>query len=379
MIFFRRTFRERVGPVERALAIAATAALVGIALWFLARGREVDPGRFRLDDRALAEGPPAPRLYQREPVVLASRPVAADPVEPLLGAPPAGLRLAGRVESFGPDDLYAKIDGRESLYKSYAFRRLWAATFEVEGGRVEVEVFQHGTELDAFGVLSAERKGFAGGRHEADRTLTSNGVFRVVGAYYLRLFGDAESAAIRDAAARLAEHLAAGLRPPPPAAPAPAAAHPAPGPARSALAELLAAPAAWSPARNPLVVLGAEPASIELSAEDGLGVAAFKRYFSGELADGGARVRAFVVACADPAAAAAALEAYRKQITPTGKPVTLPWTGRRPSMAATRVDLLDTVEAAATVGSLVVGVTEAPGPEAAGRVLARVVRALEAP
>jgi hypothetical protein len=85
-----------------------------------------------------------------------------------------------------------------------------------------------------------------------------------------------------------------------------------------------------------------------------------------------------VVATADPAAARAAVESYRKQMMPTGTAVVLPWPAAPPShLAAVKVNLLGTVEAAMPVGRFVVGVTEAASPEVAGRVLVRTTSALE--
>ena len=386
MIFSRRTFRPRASRTETAVTIGCVILLIGIGMWFQSRARRADPDLFRLDDRHLVGAGPAPQLYRRLPITLASEPLQVDAMTPVLSAPPAGLRLDGRVESFGPDTLYEKIDGRESLYKAYAFRRLWTASYAAPSGRIDVEVFQHGTEADALGVLSVERQGVAGGRHEADRTTTPNGIFRVVGTLYVRVFGTSDTDLVRADAARLSDHVAAAVapgagRPAAVASPRPGA-RVAPAPtstgATSELGAMLAEPDRWTPTHNPLVLLGADPTTIEFTPENGLGIGAFTRLFLGAVPDGGERVKTFVLAKGDPAAARAAVETYREQMTRAGAPVALPWpTARPPHLTAVKVELLGTVEAAMPVGRLVVGVTDAAGPDIAARVLARTLSALE--
>lgn len=419
MLFYRRSYRPEVGALERFWTVAGVAGLAALIAWFQHRGRQVDPGLFRLDESSLATDAPARTIYERELVVLTSHAVDVGKVEGLLApvAPGSTFRRTGPVEVYPPARLYQKINGRETLYKTYGFRMLYFAGYQLGDETLDVEVFEQASPMQAFGVFSTERQGLAGAVLEPTRTVTANGVYLVEGPYYVRIQGSSDSATIRRAADALAAHLAKGLADASEGTPAPASASgSAPGsasrsarpPARppaegsgaagtpegaeasggppaepaasSALAALLADPSSWTPARNPLVELGADPGSLEYHAEYGMGFEGFAGLFVASLGEGEAGVRAFLLPAADAAAAAEIYQSYRDQVLDgEDGSDTLPWPGAPPAHGVClRSPFLGTYEVAFVAGRFVAGLTEVADPEAGAAALARVVGALGA-
>lgn len=67
-----------------------------------------------------------------------------------------GFRPVGEVEAYGKDDLWKYIDGAADLFLAYGFRQLEARDVESGDLRLTVQVYDMGTPLAAFGVLSIE-------------------------------------------------------------------------------------------------------------------------------------------------------------------------------------------------------------------------------
>lgn len=212
MIFFRKSYRVGASPRERLLTLACFLFLVGLVGWVVHRGGQVDPDLFRLDDASLREKGSGPTIYEREVVVHASRAVGQHPVAALLveRLPGLGFRRSGPVESYGYDELYVKINGRETLYKSFGFRNLWWASYEQGEESLDVEIFQHESPMAAFGVFSAERAGIEGALLEPTRTVIPNGLYFVAGTYYVRVLG-ASAAPLVKKAAETVQGMLSGL------------------------------------------------------------------------------------------------------------------------------------------------------------------------
>lgn len=422
MIFHRRTYRPVASPTERALTAACVVGLAALVVWFEARGDAVNPDLFRLDPALLASKPPAPPVFAPEVVVRQSHLEGADEVAAAFPerVPGYGFRRTGPVEVFEPETLYEKINGREALYKSFGFEKLYWASYEQGDESVDVEVFRQENAMAAFGVFSAERQGLTGPGLEAQRTVTPNGLYFLVGPHYVRLLGSAATPTIRKVVSALEPVVTRILDPA--AAPvvsaapivAPVAAgaaggapptedeghlhtcpvgydepcsHPshfpsaaaAPASPTAAAAALLADPTAWTPLANPLVKLGADPSSLEFHKEYGLGLAAFAGLYVGTLTTDAGEARAFLLPAADEAAAQAAYEAYRQMLEKTAAPTELAWPEGAPTpRAQAKMDMLDTLEAGFLRGRWVAGVTETEERAAAEAALARLVELLEA-
>jgi hypothetical protein len=405
--------------------------LLGLATWVRDRGARPNPELFRPAERSLANaanarpGIPAAELLLVKTVepredsgevsyslqstayslsaggARAAGQSGAD-VASLLdaGLCGPGWQQDGEVETFGPDNLYEKIDGREGLYKSYNFRQLWTASYDSTAppaARFDVEVFLQGSPLDAYGVLSTERQGMVrteattSARTEAkpasaapDRTVTPNGLYFLAGAHYVRLLGSEASPRV-DAALAAAAAKLAGLAPATASAtPSTAASSPAgtaPGEASGPLLPpgRLDSPESWSPAANPLLSLGADPATLQYLAQDGLGQEYFKGLYLATLPAGKGRVTAFLFPAPDAAAAKSVFERYRTFLATQGKPATPAQLAGAPAgSVAVEIAMLDTWEWAFLAGRYVAGVTEAEDPDTARAACALLGKALGA-
>ncbi len=69
---------------------------------------------------------------------------------------PPGWKPVGEAASFGPDNLWEQVDGAADLFLAYGFRQLQVQEMESGGVRVAVNVYELGSPLDAFGVLTVE-------------------------------------------------------------------------------------------------------------------------------------------------------------------------------------------------------------------------------
>ncbi|HOT01037.1 MAG TPA: hypothetical protein PLY66_08525 [Acidobacteriota bacterium] len=89
-------------------------------------------------------------------VILAESASAAGPEQWL--AAPAGWQPSGKVELYAPESLYKYINGAAESYLSCNFRMLAVQNYSRKGGATAtVEIYQHASPADAFGIYSQER------------------------------------------------------------------------------------------------------------------------------------------------------------------------------------------------------------------------------
>ncbi len=70
----------------------------------------------------------------------------------------AGWRQSAEIQTFTPKTLFEYIDGASDLYLMYDFQELKVAEYKNENkASLTIEVYQHKTPTDAFGVYSQER------------------------------------------------------------------------------------------------------------------------------------------------------------------------------------------------------------------------------
>jgi hypothetical protein len=117
---------------------------------------------------------------------------------------PPTLTPMGPLESFGPDTLSQKIDGKAELYLPAGFEHLWCRRFKSASGSedwMEAFLYDMGNIRNAFAVFSAQRRSAATElRLTRFSYETQNALFFVHGRYYVELIASSASEGIMDAA-----------------------------------------------------------------------------------------------------------------------------------------------------------------------------------
>jgi hypothetical protein len=164
----RRHHRPRYSRTEFRIGLGVLAVLAAVVGWVAWEGAHPDPALFSGGQDLTAADAPAVTPMDDRAAPAAAGPggsrveAASEPAE--RGPLPEGLAAdgwaEGRISSFGPDNLYEKINGREGYYKSYGFERLWFVTLERTDDPavfVDVEAYDMGTASNALGAYAGER------------------------------------------------------------------------------------------------------------------------------------------------------------------------------------------------------------------------------
>jgi hypothetical protein len=112
---------------------------------------------------------------------------------------PPGMVVLSPVETFGPESLSEKIDGKAELYLSAGFLSLSCQRFAEEGRPdiwLEIFVYDMGSMRNAFSVFSTQRRANA---QDADFTRfayrTTNALFFLKGQYYVEVVAASDQVA----------------------------------------------------------------------------------------------------------------------------------------------------------------------------------------
>ncbi|MFN8178946.1 MAG: DUF6599 family protein [bacterium] len=244
----RRHHRPRYSRAEFRIGVVVLGVLLGILGWVAHRGAHPDPSLFASSGTLKAGAPPAAGgasavaaaptpSGSSSATASASAPEAsagsAAPAAP--GAFPGGASTAGAesrgplptaltstgwtegaVTSFGPDNLFEKVDGREDYYKGFGFRRLWCVSLTL-GARtataIDVEAYDLGSPDNAVGAFAGERPAEAPAEVGAKglAVLYRNALYLARGPLYVRAIGSDESAELRAQLAALKTRFEASL------------------------------------------------------------------------------------------------------------------------------------------------------------------------
>ena len=256
----RRHHRPRYSWAELRLGVFILLILAGTLAWVAWRGAHPDPHLFATSI------PPGE---------------AASPAVAERGPLPGNLAASGWTEgpaaTFGPDNLYVKIDGREDYYKSLGFERLWCMTLTSATSAqtvVDIEAYDLGEASNALGAFAGERPAEAKVDVKADglAALHRNALYVVRGAMYVRAIGSDETEEVR---AEL-EHLRTRFE-----------------------ASLPGAPLPWGWALF-VAGMGLDPGAVSYTAENAFSFGFAKDVWSAKLAD---ETELFVIATGNAAAA----------------------------------------------------------------------------
>lgn len=172
-----------VSRAETFIGLFLLATLAAIAAVMLILQSRYDPALFR--------------ALEVKGDVSSAQQTSAPPANPQLFAAlsPEGLSTLGCEETFGPDTLSDKINGKAELYLSSGFTRLVTQRFSSKSNpkvRLELFVYDMGDPKNAFSVYSLQKRNDA---RKADvGTLaysTGNALFFITGSKYIEIVSDA--------------------------------------------------------------------------------------------------------------------------------------------------------------------------------------------
>ena len=263
----RRHHRKHYSKGEVRAGLAVLLGLVTVAGWVTYRGAHPDPELF------------ATIIPKTGTVELVDR-----------GPIPEALALDGWQErtlsQFTPENLYEKINGRESYYKSYGFEQLFFVSLAHEQNpiyAVDIETYDLGSAANALGAYAGERAPEASSQLDELGMWhrTENAFFVARGRFYVRAIGSHAHPTVE----RQLDHLTRVLG--------------------SAIAS---EPLPWAYA---LFVgqMGLEPSKVTYQAENAFSFGFAKRVYAGLT---GQQTEVFVVANAQPQAASAQAEQFTK-------------------------------------------------------------------
>ena len=189
--------------------------LMAITGWVIRRGGQPDPELFATRENQLTSKgsrikvyePPLQRLQESSGPALPSSPAAtaSNPLEPF----PSGIasqdwQPAGPVQFYDETNLYIKIDGRESFYKSFGFKTLHFVSLQSAAQKdltIDIELFDLGTGENALGAFSAENSSPDAKIKMENGSLVylaTNSGFLAQDRYYARMLGSDDRPDVRN-------------------------------------------------------------------------------------------------------------------------------------------------------------------------------------
>ncbi|MDP3426761.1 MAG: hypothetical protein Q8S17_05230 [Humidesulfovibrio sp.] len=314
--------------------------------------------------------------------------------------PGLNVKALAPPESFTPDTLSDKINGKAELYLAAGFAAMASRSYQTQAsppGRVEVYLYRMKSPDAAFAVFSGQRRsGAAQSPLAKNGYLTENALFLTSGLDYLEVIGD--RAGQRPVLEALAKAVLAGLAPVrKPAAGASFALHSGVNSEASSAVNSGAKPAAQAaakPAAQPVAdlsppelfpVAGLKPDSIRLAVADAFGCQGLTSVYTAEYDASFGGAAALLSCRKDAAEAKAQLELYRRHLTDNGfvaQPAHSPQSGQSGQAAPSGAVVLALegigVEVLFTRGQFLAGVHEAPDLATALRLAAALDSSLKA-
>jgi hypothetical protein len=262
---------------------------------------------------------------------------------------PEGMVPMTPPESFGPERLSDKIDGRAELYLSAGFVMLSCQRFadSRDGNQwMEVFVYDMGAPANAYSVFSQQRRPNVGDVDVAEHAfLTPNSLHLAHGEYYLEIVQAAATQRMAEAALAFARRFVAGAKA-----------------ARRKLAELEMFP------KTDL-----RTGSISRATEDQFGIEGFDDIYTAIYVINGKQVTAFLSRRKSAQEAAGLAKAYQDYFLPFGGKVVA---SNSPAEGAKTIEIDGTYKCAFNRGPVLAGVHEAPDAASAEAVAAELNKKL---
>ena len=222
----RKVFRKVIPPQEVTFSVFFILLTAGMAWWFFAQEDNYDPGERDIAIELLQEQSVEDNLYRTplkrwvDPALVPAGGEGLPLAVPDMGIfPPeilaTGWQPEGRVEEFGYDNVYEKIDGQETQYKAFGFQYLHFITLERPNEElyINIELYDQTNFTNALGLFAAQRTPGAVVQKAGNTyfTPTSVGALGMVGKYYFKLTGNEESPLIEEQTLQFIEAFGAGV------------------------------------------------------------------------------------------------------------------------------------------------------------------------
>ena len=317
----------RVGVVESFLSIflLAVLAAIGIGVFFK---------QFRYDPQVFA-------------IQVGTMKAAAS--SSLNVAAPVGFAAAPKAETFNPESLYVKIDGKADLYLESGFKQLDCRVFTSASDPnlwMEIFVYDMGTPKNALAVFGVQKRPEGTEVGVADFAYkTPDAIFLAKGKYYVEITGSAASEPLVGAMESLGTAFVKSV-----------------GSMAGEIEELASFP------KENLV-----PQSFKLYISGAYGYDGFKDLYSAKYDINGSRTTAFLCKLPDNAAAEKLAAEYRKFLTDNGG---IAKAAANTALKDAVFEVVGELEIVFAKGAFVGGVHGAEKQEAAEIVAARILEQL---
>jgi hypothetical protein len=195
--------KAKVGAAQKLTGYGILALLGLITVWLLVAQSRFNP--------AVLVAMRAPELTGRPQAATTSALAATAALIPEV----AGFTPLAPTQSYGPETLSDKIDGKAELYLAAGFKEMSCRSFglgAIEGAHVEVLLYDMGSAPNAFAVFSGQRRsGSPSSSLTANAYATTNALFFTQGRFYVEIVADRASAALQSSLESYAKALLAKL------------------------------------------------------------------------------------------------------------------------------------------------------------------------
>jgi hypothetical protein len=195
--------QAKVGPTQKLTGYVILAVLGLITVGLLIQQSRFNP--------AVVVAMRAPLLQGRPQAAVGRRPATTAAFIPEV----SGFTPLTPVESFGPDNLSDKIDGKAELYLPAGFKEMSCRSFRLAaagGAYVEVFLYDMGSPPNAYAVFSGQRRPGSPSIHlTANAYATTNALFFTRGRFYVEVVADRTAAVLQTSLEAYATALLAKL------------------------------------------------------------------------------------------------------------------------------------------------------------------------
>jgi hypothetical protein len=195
--------KARVSAAQRLTGYGILGVLGLIIIWLLFQQSRFNP--------AVIVASRAPLLQVRSQTATGRAPSAMAAFLPEV----PGFNPLAAVESYGPDNLSDKIDGKAELYLPAGFKEMSCRSFGLAAqGEAHVEVFLYdmGSAPNAFAVFSSQRRsGSPSIPLTANAYTTANALFFTQGRFYVEIVADRASEGLQSSLEAYAKALLAKI------------------------------------------------------------------------------------------------------------------------------------------------------------------------